>query len=127
MIEHTVEIDSDVLASQIMDNNVQRFVCVGIKPVRGDTLVFTNQGHELATAVVSGVDTVELRPTDMSLNGRQLFSIIHDRYADLTDNEFAAECGFEGYMELVSWAHNASERPWHDDAPVQTVCVRWSS
>lgn len=93
----------------------------------GDTLKLytgmrTKQCRLLATATVTQIDRIRIDPTCMSLNDRPLFSIIHSRDCDQTDNEFAIADGFESFMDMADWFATVHGLPFegfviHWDAP----------
>lgn len=83
----------------------------------GDTIkLFTGMRTKscrlLRTARVTGIDRVKINETDMQLNGRQVFSTLHSRDADLTDNEFAENDGFDDFMDMAAWFEKTHGLPF---------------
>lgn len=75
---------------------------------RGDTIKLytgmrSNSCRLLAEATVTHTARVTIEATCMYLDGRPLYSIIHDRDGPLTDNEFAQADGFDGFTEMANW------------------------
>lgn len=74
----------------------------------GDTIKLytgmrTKSCRLLGEAEVTRIDDIEIRSTEMFLNGVRLFTTIHERDAPQTDNEFAAADGFESFTEMANW------------------------
>lgn len=59
--------------------------------------------HQIGHGRVTRVDTINVEETSMKLNGRQVFSILHCRDAEQTDNEFAEAEGFEDFMSMADF------------------------
>jgi hypothetical protein len=74
----------------------------------------------LATATVTRMDKVRIEGTQMFLNGRMLFSTLHSRDADQTDNEFAEADGFEGFTDMANWFDQVHGLPF------EGVVIYWS-
>ncbi|KQI69408.1 hypothetical protein AN189_03020 [Loktanella sp. 3ANDIMAR09] len=72
----------------------------------------TPQCRLLGEATVIAIDRIRIEPTEMWLNGTRLHSIIHDRSAPQTDNEFAQADGFEGFTEMADWFHDTHGLPF---------------
>ncbi len=75
---------------------------------RGDTLkLYTGMRSKscrlLAVAKVTHTARVTIEATCMKLDGRLLYSILHDRDGPLTDNEFAKADGFDSFTDMANW------------------------
>ena len=91
----------------------------------GDTLKLytgmrTRSCRLLGEARCTGVRRVELRSTEMFLDGRRLFaSLVSRDQLDPTDNEFAEADGFPGFMEMAAWF----DRKY--GLPFEGVAIEW--
>jgi hypothetical protein len=79
----------------------------------------TRQCRLLGKARVTRIDRIKIEATCMELNGRPLFSILHDRNAPMTDNEFAEADGFESFMDMANWFDQVHGLPF------QGVVIHW--
>ena len=83
-------------------------------------LLCSDDGTPLAASKVVGLDTIQINPTCMYINGKLLLSILHSRDCDQTDNEFAQNDGFEGFMEMADWFEST-----YGPLPFHGVIIRW--
>jgi hypothetical protein len=74
----------------------------------------------LAEATVTRILTVKINATEMWLNGRRLQATIHSRDDPITDNEFAAADGFEGFAEMADWFSDVHGLPF------EGIVIYWS-
>lgn len=80
----------------------------------------TKNCRMLGKARVTRVASIKINPTDMELDGKLLYSIIHSRDADLTDNEFAEADGFDSFMDMANWFDQVHGLPF------EGVVIYWS-
>jgi hypothetical protein len=80
----------------------------------------TKQCRLLGKARVTHIDQIKIEATSMELNGRLLFSCLHDRDAPLTDNEFAEADGFDSFMDMANWFDQVHGLPF------EGVVIYWS-
>ena len=91
----------------------------------GDTLQLytgmrTGSCRPLGEARCTMVRRVEIRPTEMFLDGRRLFASLGSRdQLDPTDNEFAEADGFPGFMEMAEWFDRTYGLPF------EGVVIEW--
>lgn len=83
----------------------------------GDTIKLytgmrTKSCRVLRTARVTRIDTITINAIDMQLNGRQIFSNLDSRDADLTDNEFAKNDGFNSFTDMAAWFERTHGLPF---------------
>ena len=73
----------------------------------------------LREGTVTGVDTIWMDATSMKINGRHVYSVIHDRSDPTTDNEFARADGFDGFTEMADWFSDVHGLPF------EGVVIHW--
>lgn len=79
----------------------------------GQKLFIYGEKHEyILETEINHIDCVEIRSTDMSLNGQQLYSTLHDRDAPITYNEFAENCGYESFMKMSKLLNATDDKPF---------------
>jgi hypothetical protein len=74
----------------------------------------------LAEATVTSVRKIRIEATQMYIDDRLLFSVIHSRDCDQTDNEFAEADGFSGFTEMANWFDDIHGLPF------EGVVIEWS-
>lgn len=90
----------------------------------GDTIKLytgmrTKNCRLLAEARCDAVRSIRVEPTSMEINGRILFSAVHHRDADQTDNEFAQADGFDSFMDMADWFRD------NHGLPFEGVVITW--
>lgn len=79
----------------------------------GDLITIYNADRvSILETEISHIDRVKIRNIDMSLNGTQLFSILYDRDAPITDDEFAENCGYKSFMQMSNLLNATDNKPF---------------
>lgn len=102
----------------------------GRDPKKGDKLVLytgmrTKSCRKLGEAVVTSVHDVEIRATDMAIDGRTLYtgnrdSLGEHKDPDQFDGDFAQADGFDDYMDMSDWFADTHGLPF------EGKLIRWS-
>lgn len=96
-------------ADDVEDGNKKQTVRLKARCKVGDKLQLytgqrTKQCRHLRDAVCIAVRDIEIHPTFMKLDGRELIagSALRDEYED-RDDDFAKKDGFSGFTEMAEW------------------------
>lgn len=90
---------------------------------RGDKIEMYCDGELFHTSICKFVRPVEIRDTDMSLDGRKVYAgtAYRDEIGD-RDNDIAKLEGFDGFMEMAHWF-----RDKYGDLPFTGFQITWGS
>lgn len=79
-----------------------------------------HDGREIGIATVKRIEKIQIDETEMFIDGNRLPSVIHSRDCGQTDNEFAMEDGFDGFMEMADWIGQT-----YGGLPFTGVVIHW--